>query len=398
MTTRQELVERSQRVLLSLYRQSLFSRVLVRGDGVRVSDSDGRDYLDFGSGVGANVLGYRHPEWLRACSEQLDALVHASNFFYSVPQLELAEQLCHRTSYQKVFFASAGAEANEAAIKVARRIGASRGIALPEIICFSGAWHGRTLATISATDSEPMQRGFAPLLGGFRIVTPFSLAAIEQAISASTVAVMIEPILGHGGVHPAPDGFLSALSELCRERGILLIFDEIQSGMGRTGFLLAADEAGVRPDIITLGKGLGGGLPISATLLTDQCAAVMDVGSHGTTFGGNLLASRAATAVLNVVGEPAFLQGVRERGRYFKAKLAEFCQRFPKVGTEARGKGLLLALETRLDANTAIRRLADGGLIATPVGSSTIRFLPPLIVSNQDIDEAVQILQEVLTR
>lgn len=399
-----QIIARSKDALLPVYRHHLFSRVMVSGQGVRVVDSEGRSYLDFGSGVGVNVLGYRHPVWTAALHAQLDSLVHASNFFYSIPQLELAEKLKALCELDKVFLSCSGAEANEAAIKVARRAAAQRGIAHPEIICLSGAWHGRTIATISATDSEPMQRGFAPLLPGFRVVKPFDLPAIEGAITQSTIAVMIEPVLGHGGVYPAPPDFLSDLRRLCDDRGLLLILDEIQSGVGRTGYFLASQgycgPAGtrIRADIVTLGKGLGGGLPVSATLMTDELARLMEVGAHGTTFGGNLLCARAALEVVAIVSAPGFLEEVQLKGRYFLEALHKLCSDFPGRLVQARGRGLLLALEMQGDVAKTIPSLAEGGLIATPVGSSTLRFMPPLIVERGEIDEALSILRATVAR
>ena len=362
-----------------------------RGEGVWLVATNGERYLDFTSGVAVNALGHAHPHLVAALQEQATKLWHMSNLFKSPDGERLAARLCEQSFADFVFFANSGAEAMECAIKVTRRYHAGKGH--PEryrIITFEGAFHGRTLGTLAATGSPKYLEGFGPPLDGFDQVQLGDLDAVKKAIGPQTAGILIEPLQGEGGVRAAPTAFFKALRQLCDEKGILLVFDEVQTGMGRTGELFAYQRIGVAPDVMSLAKALGGGFPIGACLATAEAASGMTPGSHGSTFGGNPLAVSAANAVLDVMLKPGFFDHVQKMSLLLKQKLAGMVDRYPKVLAEVRGEGLLIGLKAVVPSGDLVNALRDQKLLTVGAGDNVVRFLPPLIVNEAEIDESVQ--------
>jgi len=360
-----------------------------RGEGAYLFTASGDRYLDFAAGVAVNILGHAHPHSVEALTEQARKLWHTSNLYRVTGQERLAERLCSVTFADKVFFANSGAEAMEASIKMARKYHSHRGH--PEryrIVTFEGAFHGRTLATIAAGNQPKHLAGFGPKVEGFDQVPLGDLAAARAAITEETAAILIEPIQGEGGIRTAGWPFLGALRKLADEHGILLMLDEVQSGMGRTGKLFAYEWSGVEPDIMAVAKGLGGGFPIGACLATEKASAAMTAGTHGSTFGGNPLAAAAANAVLDVVLEPNFLLHVREMGLLFKERLADIVFRHAKIIAEVRGEGLMLGLGCNIPNTDVSSMLFAEKLLAVTAGENVVRLLPPLIVTDTEIKEA----------
>ncbi len=360
-----------------------------KGEGPWLLSRDGQRYLDFGAGIAVNALGHAHPHLVRALTEQAGKIWHTSNL-YQIPEGErLAQRLVDHTFADVVFFSNSGAEANEAAIKMARKYHASKGH--PErfrIITFEGAFHGRTLATIAAGGQQKYLEGFGPKVEGFDQVPFDDLKALKAAITPETAALMIEPIQGEGGIRPVPGPFMRALKDLCDEHGLILIFDEIQTGVGRTGKLFAYEWTGVSPDIMSVAKGIGGGFPMGACLATAEAASGMTVGSHGTTFGGNPLAMAVGNAVLDVVLEPEFLDRVQHLGLLLKQRLAELKDRHPAVIADVRGQGLMMGLKTHVPNTDFIAAARDEKLILIAAGDNVARLLPPLVISEEDLAEA----------
>lgn len=326
-------------------------KAFVKGEGVTLWDEDGNAYTDFLAGIAVCGLGHCHPAVTEAIAKQASTLVHVSNLFYTTPQAELAARLCEKSFADRVFFANSGAEANEAAIKLTRRYFQKKGEQNRfRIITMEQSFHGRTMATLTATGQDKIKDGFMPLLEGFSYVPFNNIQALEQEIDDTVCAVMLEPVQGEGGVVPAESEYLKAVRDLCTRKGVLLIFDEIQSGMGRCGTLFAHELYGVAPDIMTLAKALGNGVPIGAMMATGDAAQGFDFGSHASTFGGTPLATAAALAVINIIGEDSFLLRVRENGAYFKDRLNELVDKYSRA-VAVRGKGLLLGLEIDADAS-----------------------------------------------
>jgi acetylornithine aminotransferase len=370
---------------------------LARGQGTRVYDVEGREYLDFIAGIAVNVLGHCHPKVTLALQQQAHRLVHTSNLFYTEPQVQLARALVAHSFADKVFFCNSGAEANEAAIKLARRWAHEKdGAGRYEIVSMLNSFHGRTLATLTATGQEKVQKGFEPLPEGFRYV-PFNDAeALSQAVTSKTAAVLLEIVQGEGGVQVVTPAFLKACREISRERGALLILDEVQTGIGRTGRLFAYEHFGVTPDVMTLAKGLGGGVPIGACLATDDVAKVFTPGSHASTFGGNPLVCAAALAVLEAILEDQDLLSQCTRlGEYFMKGLQELQGRCPAV-TAVRGLGLLIGVEVTVDARELVHDLRKRGILANATSERVLRFAPPLIVTHAEIDRVVTTLGDVI--
>jgi acetylornithine/N-succinyldiaminopimelate aminotransferase len=367
-----------------------------RGEGAYLFADDGRRFLDFGSGIAVTALGHAHPHLVAALKDQIDKVWHVSNL-YRVPQQErLAARLVEHSFADTAFFCNSGAEANEAGIKIMRKFQAETGH--PErfrIITLEGAFHGRTLATLAATGSEKYLKGFGPKTDGFDQVAFGNLNELRAAITPATAGILAEPIQGEGGIRPASADYLKGLRAVADEFGLLLMFDEVQCGMGRSGKLFAYEWSGVAPDVMSLAKGLGGGFPIGACLATARAAAGMVAGSHGTTFGGNPLAMAAANAVLDVMLEPGFLEHVDQVARGFRAKLDALAARYPKVFADARGAGLLLGLKCVVPNGDMQTRLREAGLLAVAAGENVIRLLPPLTVSPTELDAALGILERV---
>jgi len=375
----------------------VFARVdlgFQRGEGAWLIATTGERYLDFTSGVAVNALGHAHPHLVAALQEQATKLWHMSNLFKSPDGERLAARLCEASFADLVFFANSGAEAMECAIKITRKHHAAKGH--PEryrIITFDGAFHGRTLATLAATGSAKYLEGFGPPLDGFDQVTLGDLDAVRRAIGPHTAGILIEPLQGEGGVRAAPHVFFKALRQLCDDNGLLLIFDEVQTGMGRTGDLFAYQRIGVTPDVMPLAKALGGGFPIGACLATAEAAAGMTPGSHGSTFGGNPLAVAAANAVLDVMLEPGFFEHVRKMSLLLKQKLASVVDRHPKALAEVRGEGLLIGLKAVVPSVDLVTALRAQKLLTVGAGENVVRFLPPLIVTEAEIEESVGCLE-----
>jgi len=376
-----------------------FPIAFARGEGAWLWDDGGRRYLDFLSGIAVCNLGHCHPAVVRAATEQLGRLVHVSNFFYTAPQAELAEQLTRHSFADRVFFCNSGAEANEAALKLARRFGnAAAGGPRSEVITMQASFHGRTFATLAATAQAKVQEGFAPLMPGF-VYVPFNdFDALRSAMSARTCAVMLEPIQGEGGVNVPDADYLKRVRELCDRVGALLIFDEVQVGMGRTGKLFAHEHFGVTPDIMTLAKALGGGLPLGAMLASRPVADLLTPGSHASTFGGNPVATAAGCAVMHELLEGGVLENCRAMGTYLQAKLEELHKRHPDTVACVRGKGLILGMELSCAGKPVVERCLADGLILNCTAERTIRFLPPLIITREQIDECCAILDTALGR
>jgi acetylornithine/N-succinyldiaminopimelate aminotransferase len=365
-----------------------------RGEGSWLITPTGERYLDFGSGIAVNVVGHSHPHLVKALTEQAGKLWHTSNLYQSPLGEKLASRLVEATFADKVFFCNSGAEANEAAIKMARKYHAAKGH--PErfrVITFEGAFHGRTLATIAAGGQKKHLDGFGPKVDGFDQVAFGDHEALKAAISPETAAIMVEPIQGEGGIRPVPPQCLKGLRKLCDEHGLLLIFDEVQTGVGRSGKLFAHEWAGVTPDIMSIAKGIGGGFPLGACLSTNEAASGMTAGSHGTTFGGNPLAMAVGNAVLDVVLADGFLDSVARKAAYLRQRLAGFADSHPEVIEEVRGDGLLMGLKTRIPNTEFQARARAAGLLTVAAGDNVVRIIPPLNVSEAEIDEAIQRLE-----
>ncbi len=378
-------------------RQAGKTPYLVRGSGSRVYDDQGKEYLDFVGGLAVNALGHCHPAVVQAAKNQLDKLIHTSNLYYTEPQVELARILVDNTGAAKAFFCNSGAEANEAAIKIARKYAKLKSqVQRFEIITARDSFHGRTMATLTATGQEKFHKGYEPLLPGFRYGVFNDLDSFLAQAGENTCAVMIEPVQGEGGVHVATEHFIHGLRRFCDEQDLLLIFDEVQCGLGRTGNLLAADYFGVQADVFTLAKALGGGLPIGAMLCTEKVASTFSPGDHASTFGGNPVVCAAALAVLNEILKKDFLSEVQQRGNYFQEGLLGLQGRFPGLVKEVRGLGLILGMELTGDGLAVQRDCADAGLLINCIAGRTLRFLPPLNVEQADIDTALAILEEGL--
>src|SRR5436309_11971883 len=375
----------------------VFARVdlgFERGEGAWLIATNGERYLDFTSGVAVNALGHAHPHLVKALQEQATRLWHMSNLFKSPDGEKLAGRLCEQSFADFVFFANSGAEALECAIKLTRRHHAAKGS--PEryrIVTFDGAFHGRTLATLAATGSPKYLEGFGPPVDGFDQVALGDLEAVKKAIGPQTAGILIEPLQGEGGVRAAPHAFFRALRELCDDNDLLLVFDEVQTGMGRTGELFAYKRLGVTPDVMTLAKALGGGFPIGACLATTAAAVGMTPGSHGSTFGGNPLAVSAANAVLDVMLKPGFFEHVQRMSLLFKQKLASVIDRHPDVLAEVRGEGLLIGVKAVAPSGDLVTALREQKLLTVGAGENVVRLLPPLIVSEAEIEESVARLE-----
>lgn len=388
---RSEAIAREAHVLLQTYpRQPI---TLVRGSGTWVTDDAGNTYLDLVAGIAVDVLGHAHPAIAQAIALQAATLLQVSNLYYTLPQLDLADALLARTPFDRVFFTNSGTEANEAAIKLARRHGHERGA--HEVVSLLGSFHGRTLGSLAATGQPKYQEAFRPLPPGFVHVPPNDVAALEAAVGERTCAVLLEPILGEGGIYPLSNAFLVAARAACDRAGALLIYDEVQTGMGRTGTFLALEQTPVVPDAVTLAKGLAGGVPIGA-LLVRESAAAFKVGDHGTTLGGNPLACAAALATLRVIDEEGLMANATARGAQFGRDLHPLIE--AGLATEIRGRGLMIGIETaRHIARRTVTVARDRhGLLVNATGDTTIRLVPPLNISAEEVDEATRRLGAAL--
>ncbi|MFN8378674.1 MAG: aspartate aminotransferase family protein [Anaerolineae bacterium] len=368
--------------------------VLVGGKGTTVYDADGKAYADWVAGIAVNALGYGDPGLTEAIQRAAAGLIHTSNLYYTAPQAELAALLCEKSFADRAFFGNSGAEANEGAIKFARKVAFDRGeTERTEIVSFSHAFHGRTMGSLALTPKEAYQAPFRPLMPNAKLAEFNDLESAAALITEKTAAVFVEPVQGEGGIYPASVEFLRGLRQLCDERGALLVFDEIQCGMGRTGTLWAHEQVGVTPDIMTLAKPLAGGLPIGAILTTEAVASHIHPGDHGTTFGGGALVTGVAKYVVERISQPEFLAQVQETGHYLKERLQEINS--PLI-EDVRGVGLMVGVELNVDVAPAIQKGYEHGLLMVNAGPRVIRLVPPLVVGKADVDNLVDQLTAIL--
>lgn len=392
--TENEIMLLADENIMNTYKR--FAVAIVEGSGTRLWDANGREYLDFVAGIAVCNLGHCHPNVVAAIKEQADKLMHVSNLYYTEPQVKLARLLVENSFADKVFFCNSGAEANEAAIKLARKYAhENMGPDKFELITMKDSFHGRTMATITATGQEKFQFGFTPLLEGF-IYVPFNdLKALEKAITAKTCGIMLEPIQGEGGVIIPDAGYLAGVREICDRHGILLIMDEVQTGMGRTGKLFAYQYSNIKPDIMTLAKALGNGFPVGAMLATDRIAQAFAPGNHASTFGGNPLAMAAGVATVETMLQDGILEQSCKTGEYFLSQLKKLQQKH-QIVTGIRGRGLMLACGLSIEGSGIVSDCMKRGLLINCTGGRTLRFVPPLTITTQEVDQAIAVLDEAM--
>ncbi|NLY42696.1 MAG: acetylornithine transaminase [Clostridiaceae bacterium] len=368
------------------------------GKGMYLWDTEGNKYCDFLAGIAVNALGHCHPRFINILKNQLDKVIHTSNLYYIEPQAKLAEMLVNISCADKVFFANSGAEANEGAIKLARIYYKKKNLPHKyEIITLKKSFHGRTLATLAATGQEKYQKPYSPLMPGFKHVEINDIAALKDAITPSTCAIMLELIQGESGVYPVNGEYLSEVKKICEENDLLLIFDEVQTGMGRTGEMFAYLHYGIEPDIFTLAKALGGGIPIGAVCAKEPVASAFAPGDHGSTFGGNPFACTAGIAVIDILLNEGLVENARKTGQYFMEQLTQLKNKYKAI-SEVRGKGLMIGMEfNNNDAKMIAKKLFEKGFLVGCIGTEILRFLPPLIVTKQDIDALINALDKVLS-
>jgi acetylornithine aminotransferase len=392
MTT--EVMKRADQVMAATYKR--FPVAFEKGSGCKLWDTEGRVYTDFVAGIAVCNLGHAHPRIHGAVAQQAETLLHVSNLYYTLPQVGLASWLAENSFADRVFFGNSGAEANEAAIKLARRHFKEKGEADRfRIITMERSFHGRTLGTLSATGQEKVRKGFDPILEGFDFVPFNDAAALRSKIGPATCAVMLEPVQGEGGVRCPDENYLKTVRQICNETGSLMIFDEIQTGMGRTGHLFAYQHFGVEPDIMTLAKALANGLPIGAMLAKEEIAAAFGPGSHASTFGGTPIVTAAALEVCKILVEDNIIENGRKAGNYFKDKLDELKDRHAVV-EDVRGMGLLLGMKLKIDGSPLVTRCMEKGFLINCIQDNILRFIPPLVISSSEIDELVECLDTIL--
>jgi predicted acetylornithine/succinylornithine family transaminase len=377
--------------LLSVYERDL---VIVSGKGARLTDSSGNTYLDFAAGIGVNGLGYGNGKIVGAIKKQAGKLIHSSNLYFSEPVTALADRLVQAAFPARVFFTNSGTESVEAAIKFARRIGNASG--RTELVAFEGAFHGRTLGALSITWKEKYRAPFEPLLPGVRFAPWNDLQAAKAAIGPRTAAVFIEPVQGEGGIRVAPDDFLHGLADICRDAGALLVSEEVQCGLGRTGAMFAYQRAHIRPDMLTLAKPLGGGLPLGAVLLREELAGSLSVGDHGSTFGGNPVAAAASLVVMERIMSGGFLSKIEKKGRMLRHALRALQRKYPNQIADVRGLGLMFGVEFKGPAGPVVTGLRAHGILATRAGDNVLRLLPPLVIKRGDLQSFLVALDAVL--
>lgn len=385
-----EIKEMSEKYLLPTYTQTEIA--FSKGRGAKLYDVQGKEYLDFVSGLAVNNLGHSHPRIVQSIKDQVEKIIHTANFYYIQPQAELAKELSRLSFGGKAFFCNSGAEANEAAIKLARKFGKTKG-GKYEIITMMDSFHGRTLTTLTATGQTKYQSGFDPLVPGFKYALFNDIEAVSEAITSSTCAVMLELIQGEGGVHVASEKFIREIRKLCDEQEILLIFDEVQTGIGRTGKMFCYQHYDVKPDIITLAKALGSGVPIGAMLAKEEIAPLLVPGSHASTFGGNFLACQAALTTLKTIEEEGLLENATLMGNYLMERLKELKGKYSFI-SDVRGKGLMVGLELTIEGASMVNKCLKKRLLINCAKEKVLRFLPPLIITKEEIDTALGILEE----
>ncbi|MBI4839147.1 MAG: acetylornithine transaminase [Nitrospirae bacterium] len=390
-----KLIEESKKYLMNTYAR--LPVVLRKGRGMKVWSTDGKEYLDFVGGIAVNILGHCHPKVVIALQKQSQRLLHVSNLYHIEPQIKLARLLIETSCADRVFFCNSGAEAVEAAIKLARKYSKEHGVADKyEIITAHGSFHGRTLAALSATGQEKFHKGFEPLVPGFKHIPFNDIDALTKAITKHTCAVMLEPIQGEIGIKLPSESYLKQVRQICDDNGLLLILDEVQTGMGRTGKFFAYEHFGIEPDIITLAKGLGGGVAIGAMLAKDSVAHSFQPGTHASTFGGNPLACVAAIATIETLLEDGFiLDNCNRMGKYFKKSLERLKKEFPSSIAEIRGMGLMLGMELTKPCASIVNLCLEKGVLINCTSGNVLRFLPPLIVTEKEIDSLIDVLEDV---
>ncbi len=394
-STTEELIERAEHSCLKNYRP--LPVVIDHGKGARLYGKDGKEYIDFVGGIAVSCLGYDHQPLIQAVQEQAAKVMHTSNIFWNEPAVTLAEKLTTNSFADRVFFANSGAEANEAMLKLARKYFHDRGEGRFEIIAMDRSFHGRTMATVTCTGQEKYRVGFEPLLPGVRHVPFGDLAALESAITERTAAVLLEPIQGEGGLRMPAPGYLAEVRQLCSKHGVLMLLDEVQSGVGRTGTLFAYEQEGFEPDAMSLAKGIGGGMPLAAMLTKEDIGACLTYGSHGSTYGGNPVACAAGNVVIDTVKEPAFLQRVQQAGARVLAGFDALAKKHRRVAREARGRGLWCGLELTVDGSNLAKEAIQRGLVLNCIGGRVIRAAPPLVITDEEIDKALEIIDGLLT-
>lgn len=389
-----DIIETGSKYLMNTYKY--YPIVIDRGEGCYLWDTDGKKYLDFVSGIAVNSLGYANDEYISNLNGQLRKFTHCSNLYYNAPQIELAKILAENSCFDKVFFCNSGAESVEAAFKLARKYGKkTHNENCYEVIAMKNSFHGRTYGAISLTGQDKYQKGFEPLVPGIKFAEFNNIDSVKELLCENTCAVIVEPIQGEGGIHPAKIEFLAELREICTENDIVLIFDEVQCGIGRTGHLFAYEYFGVQPDVIALAKGLGGGFPIGAMLAVEKVANAFEPGSHASTFGGNPLACTAGLTVLDNLINKNLLQNVKIQGEYLSKRLSETNEQLDYV-KEVRGIGLIQGMELDMPVADLIKKCMDKGLLLIGAGTDVLRFVPPLTVGKNQIDEAILILYEAM--
>ncbi|MGV8906978.1 MAG: acetylornithine transaminase [Acetobacterium sp.] len=389
-----DLITRGNNVIMETYKR--FPMIFEKGQGCTLTDNNGKEYLDFVAGIAVNALGHCHPGLMEAMKTQMEKLVHISNLYWSEPGIELAELLTSESGLDKVFFCNSGAEACEAALKLCRVYGKLRkSQEAVEIIAMEQSFHGRTYGAISATGQKKYQANLEPLLPEIYHVPFNDINALKAQISPKTCGIILEPIQGEGGIYPADLSYLQEVRKICDDENIVLIFDEVQTGIGRSGKLFAYQQYGITPDVVTMAKGLGGGVPIGGIIAKNHVAEVFTPGTHASTFGGNPFVCATAKYVLETLTAPGFLNSVEKNGAYLKSKLEALKKDHPAI-VEVRGLGLIIGVEVSADLGAIVAKAMEKGLLLIGAGSNAIRFVPPLIVSKQEIDQAVQIFSECL--
>lgn len=388
-----QYIDQAEQALLHTYNR--YPVVLDRGEGVYLYDINQKKYLDFAAGIAVFALGYGREDYNQALKDQIDKLIHTSNLYYSVPAVEAAKKLTKASGMDRVFFTNSGTEAIEGAIKTARRYAYNRdGHTDHEIIAMEHSFHGRSMGALAVTGTKKYREPFEPLIGGVKFATFNDLESVKSQINEKTCAILLEPVQGEGGIYPATQEFMQGIRKLCDEKDILMICDEIQCGMGRTGTMFAYEQYQIRPDVVTTAKALGCGVPVGAFLTTEK-AAVLVPGDHGTTYGGNPLATAAVQKVLDIYEQENVLQNVNAVGNYLKGQLEQLAKDYPQI-IDCRGKGMMLGLEWKEPVQPVIQKCLEHGLILIAAGTNVIRFVPPLIITKQHVDEMIQILRTVL--
>ena len=396
METDEQIYQKDQADYLPVFTR--YKIVLDHGDGVYVYDTHGKKYLDYLGGIAVNVLGHAYPALVKAIADQAGRMIHCSNLYYTQVQADAAEKLKKLSGLGKVFFGNSGAEANEGAIKIARKYAHMTDPDKSQIITALHSFHGRTIATLTATGQPKYHEGFGPLPAGFDYVPYNDIDALEKLMSEKTCAVMLEPIQGEGGVHVPKNDYLKKVRALCDKYHALLIFDEIQCGMGRSGKFFAFEQFDVQPDVVTLAKGLAGGVPIGAFIASDEAAKAFHAGDHGSTFGGNPLACAAANVVLDTMESEHLLDNVKEVGAYLRQKLEGFQKKYPSLVTEVRGMGLILGMQLTKPGRDIVNECLKYGAIINCTAGDVLRFVPPLIITKANVDELCAVLDKVLPK